>query len=231
MAKVPPKTLAVVRTKLDDKIMEASDFLSDMETWKKDQTRITHRVSAFLSAAESVLLMIEKHAKRFARDNGSEPKFAAWYEAKADAFRTPDAARRAKKSIGSDAEWIYLRAARNDTIHIERTSLAYLLRLRATLTGRGYLTARLTVTATNPETGAVTVSESETPPLAPPPEPNETKEEKDLWAFKPIEIVDQGGNITDVINAPVDDVVSVCKRHIDKLIVLVEECVRELSTY
>ncbi len=215
MAKVPPKTLAVVRTKLDDKIMEASDFLSDMETWKKDQTRFTHRVSAFLSAAESVLLMIEKHAKRFARDHGSEPKFAAWYEAKADAFRTPDAARRAKKSIGSDAEWIYLRAARNG----------------ATLTGRGYLTARLTVTATNPETGAVTVSESKTPPLAPPPEPNETKEEKDLWAFKPIEIVDKGGNITDVINAPVDDVVSVCKRHIDKLIVLVEECERELSTY
>jgi hypothetical protein len=228
MAKVPPTTLAEVRAKLNDKTMEALDFLFDMETWKKDHIRFTHRVSAFLSASESVLLMIEKHAIRYARDHRKEPKFAAWYEAKADAFRMPDAARRAQKSIGSDAEWIYLRAARNDTIHIERTSLAYLLRVR--FTGHAYLTASLTITATNHETGTVTVSESETPP-APPPEPDETKEEKDLWAFKLIEIVGQGGNITDVINAPVDDVVSVCKRHSDKLIVLVEECVRELTTY
>lgn len=61
--------------------------------------------------------------------------------------------------------------------------------------------------------------------------PGATKEEKDLWAFKPIEIVDQGGNITDVINAPMDDVVSVCKRHLDKLIELVEGCEQELATY
>jgi hypothetical protein len=216
MAKVPPKTLAEVRAKLDDKIMEASDFLSDMETQKKDQTRFTHRVSAFLSAAESVLMMIDKHAKRYARDHGRGPRFVAWYEAKVNAF--------------SDKEWVYLRAARDDTIHIEQTSLAHLLRLRATLTGRGYLTARLTVTATNPETGAVTVSESETPP-PPPSEPNETKEEKDLWAFKSIKIVDRGWNIIEDIKPPMDDVVSVCKRHLDKLIMLVEECERELSTY
>jgi hypothetical protein len=228
VAKAQPKTLAEVRAKLDDKLMEALDFLCDMETWKQDHIRFTHRVSAFLSAAESVHLMIHTHAMRYAKDHGKKYKFETWYEAKADAFRMPDAARRAQKSIGSNAEWIYLRAARNDTIHIERTSLALLL--RGTLTGHGYLTARLTVTVPNHETGTVTVSESETPPV-PTPEPDETKEEKDLWAFKPIEIVDQGGNITDVINAPEDDVVSVCKRHIDKLIVLVEECVRELTTY
>ncbi len=228
MAKAPPKTLAEVRAKLNDKTMEALDFLFDMETWKKDHIRFTHRVSAFLSASESVLLMIEKHAIRYARDHRKEPKFAAWYEAKADAFRMPDAARRAQKSIGSDAEWSYLRAARNDTIHIERTSLAYLLRVR--FTGHAYLMARLTVTATKLETGTVTVTETETPP-APPPESDETKEEKNLWAFKPIEIVDKGGNITDVIDPPMDDVVSVCKRHLDKLIELVEECEQELSTY
>jgi len=232
MAKIPPTTLAEVRAKLDDKYKEALDFLGDMETWKQDHTCFTHRVSAFLSAAESVLLMIEKHAIRYARDHRKEPKFAAWYEAKAEAFRLPkyDRKGKAKKSIGTDTEWVYLRAARDDTIHIERTDLARLIRLRATLTGHGNFTARLTVTATNHETGAVTVSEDETPPV-PPPAPDETKEEKDLWAFKPIEIVDQGGNITTVIDPPTDDVVSVCKRHIDKLIVLVEECVRELKTY
>jgi hypothetical protein len=228
MAKAQPKTLIEVRAKLDDKIMEALDFLGDMEAWKQDHIRFTHRVSAFLSAAESVLLMIHTHAMRYAKDHGKKYKFEAWYEAKADAFRKPDVARNAKKSVGSDAEWAYLHAARNDTIHIERTSLALLL--RATFTAHSYLTARLTVTETNLETGTVTVTETETPP-APPPKSDETKEEKNLWAFKPIEIVGQGGNISDVINAPLDDVVSVCKRHIDKLIVLVEECVRELTTY
>lgn len=229
MAKVQPKTVAEVRAKLDDKTMEASDFLCDMETWKKDQTRFTHRVSAFLSAADSVLLMIDKHAIHYARDHGRKYEFAAWYEAKTDAFRTLDAAYKTKKSIGSDAEWVYLRAARNDTIHIERTDLAHLTRVK--FTAHLYITARLKVTVTNHETGTVTVSESESEPPAPPPEPDETQEEKDLWAFKPIEIVDHGGNITDVINPPMDDVVSVCKRHLDKLIKLVEECERELSTY
>lgn len=229
MAKAQPKTLTEVRAKLDDKIMEALDFLCDMETWKKDHIHFTHRVSAFLAAAESVLLMIDKHAKRYARDHKRQPDFIIWYEAKEDAFRMPYVAHRAKKSSGSDLEWVYLRAARDDTIHIERTSLARLLRV--TFTAHTYLTARLTVTATNHETGTVTVSESEPESPTSPPETDETKEEKDLWAFKPIEIVDQGGNITDVINAPMDDVVSVCKRHLDKLIELVEECERELSTY
>ncbi len=229
MAKTQPKTIAEMRAKLDDKIMEALDFLCDMETWKKDHIHFTHRVSAFLSASESVLSMIDRHAKRYARDHGREPTFAAWYEAKADAFRKPDEARNAKKSVGSDAEWVYLRAARNDTIHIERTSVALLLRV--TFTAHSYLTARLTVTASNYETGTVTISEAETTPPVPPPAPDETKEEKNLWAFKTIEIVDKGGNITDVIDPPMDDVVSVCKRHLDKLIELVEECERELSTY
>jgi hypothetical protein len=228
LAKAQPKTRTEVRAKLDDKIMEALDFLCDMEAWKQDHTRFTHRVSAFLSASESVLSMIDRHAKRYARDHGREPEFNAWYKAKAAAFRKPDEARIAKKTIGSDTEWVYLRTARDDTIHIERTSLARLLRV--TFTAHAYLTARLTVTATNHETGAVTVTEAETPP-APPPEPDETKEEKDLWAFKPIEIVDKGGNIAAVVNPPTDDVVSVCKQHIDKLIELVEECERELATY
>jgi|GraSoi2013_115cm_1033766.scaffolds.fasta_scaffold24521_4 hypothetical protein len=224
MAKVQPKTLAEVRAKLDDKIMEALDFLCDMETWKKDHIRFTHRVSAFLAAAESILSMIQKHAKRYARDHGREPTFIAWYEAKVDAFRKPDEARNAKKLIGSDAEWVYLRAARDDTIHIEPTDLA--LSLQVTFTGHSYLTARLTVT--NHETGTVTVAESEP---APRPEPDETKEGKAYWAFKPIEIIDKGGNISHVIDPPMDDVFSVCKRHLDKLIELVEECERELSTY
>lgn len=224
MAKAPPKTLAEMRAKLDDKIMEALDFLGDMEAWKQDHIRFAHRVSAFLSASESVLSMIDRHAKRYARDHGREPTFAAWYEAKADAFRMPDAARKAKKSIGSDLEWVYLRAARDDTIHIERTDLAHLTRVRITISN---VTA--SVAATNHETEALTVSE--TKPEPPPPKPDETKKTEGLWAFKPIEIVDQGGTITDVINPPMDDVVSVCKRHLDKLIELVEECERELSTY
>ena len=67
MAKVPPITLKEVREKLDDKLYEALDFLEDMEETKQNQVRFTHRVSAFLSAADSVILMIEKHATRFAR--------------------------------------------------------------------------------------------------------------------------------------------------------------------
>jgi hypothetical protein len=231
MAKVQPKTLTEVRAKLDDKIMEALDFLCDMETWKKDQTRFTHRVSAFLAAAESINLMIQKHAIRYARDHKRQPDFIIWYEAKEDAFRMPYEVREANKSVDLDTEWVYLRAARNDTIHIERTDLAHLILIRVTFTGRSNITGRLKVTVTNHETGTVTVSESEPEPPAPPPEPDETKEEKDLWAFKPIEIVGQGGNIAGVINPPMDDVVSVCKRHLDKLIELVEECERELSTY
>lgn len=223
MAKVQTKTLAAVRAKLDDKIMEAFDFLGDMETWKQDYLRFAHRVSAFLSASESVLSMIDRHAKRYARDHGREPTFAAWYEAKADAFRKPDEARKAKKSIGSDLEWVYLRAARDDTIHIERTDLAHLTRVGITISN---VTA--SVAATNHETETLTISETE--PEPPPPRPDETRKVEALWAFKPIEIVDRGGNIT-AINPPTDDVVSVCKRHIDKLTVLVEKCVRELSTY
>jgi len=226
MAKVPPLTLAEVREKLDNKIVEALDFLCDMETWKKDQTRFTHRVSAFLSAADSVIMMIENHAKRYAREHGKEYKFNAWYDAKEGAFRKPIEAHKAKKPNGSDTTWIYLRAARDDTIHIERTELAHLTRV--TFKARIHITARLTITMTNHETGAVTVTEPESPP---PPESNETKEEKDLWAFKPIRIVYQGKTIADVIDPPTDDVVSVCNRHIDKLIELVEECEQELSAY
>ena len=81
------KTLAEMRAKLDDKIMEALDFLGDMEAWKQDPIRFAHRVSAFLSASESVLSMIDRHAKRYAREHGREPTFAAWYEAEEDAFR------------------------------------------------------------------------------------------------------------------------------------------------
>ena len=96
MAKAPPKPLQRVRAKLDDKIMEALDFLGDMEAWKRDHIPFTHRVSAFLSASESVLSMIGRHAKRYARDHGREPTFAAWYEAEADAFRKPDDTRKSK---------------------------------------------------------------------------------------------------------------------------------------
>jgi hypothetical protein len=227
MAKVQPKTLAEVRAKLDDKIMEAFDFLCDMETWKKDQTRFTHRVSAFLSASESVLLMIHKHATRYARDHGREYKFAAWYEAKADAFRMPNAARKAEKLIGSDAEWVYLRAARDDTIHIERTDLAHLTRVATTI--RLHVSDGIRVIEHHQDGTSEVVVDAPSKTLTP--EPDETKEEMGLWAFKPIEIVDQAGNITDVINPPMEDVVSVCKRHLDKLIELVEECEQELSTY
>jgi hypothetical protein len=224
MAKVPPITLKEVREKLDDKLYEALDFLEDMEETKQNQVRFTHRVSAFLSAADSVILMIEKHATRFARELGKEYLFTAWYEPKRDLFRMPDDARKNKKSDGSDTTWVYLRAARDDTIHIEQTDLVQLIRLRAFLVGRGHLTAKLRVEVINHESGTVTVSEAASEP-PPPPEPDESKVEKDLWAFKPIELVDKGGNITDIIDPPMDDVVSICRGHVDKLITLVEECI------
>lgn len=225
MAKVPPTTLIEVREKLEDKLYEALDFLEDMEDTKQDQVRFTHRVSAFLSAADSVILMIEKHAKRYAREHGKEYLFIAWYEPKRDLFRMPDDARNNKKSDGSDATWVYLRAARDDTIHIEQTDLAQLIRLRAFFVGQSHLTANLRVEVIDRESGTVTVSEAANEP-PPPPEPDESKVEveKDLWAFKPIELVDKGRNITYTIVPPKDDVVSVCRDHIGKLITLVEEC-------
>ncbi len=228
MAKVPPITLKEVREKLEDKLYEALDFLADMEETKQNQVRFTHRVSAFLSAADSVIMMIEKHAKRYAREHGNEYKFTIWYETKKNIFRQPDEARKAKKQIGSDTTWVYLRAARDDTIHIEQTDLVHLTRV--TFTARLHPTAHLRVEVINHENGTVTVSEGvQEPPT--PPESNETKVEKDLWEFSPIELVDTGGNITDIIDPPRNDVVSICRDHIDKLIALVDECEEELTTY
>ena len=226
MAKVPSTTLKEVREKLEDKLYEALDFLADMEDTKQNQVRFTHRVSAFLSAADSVIMMIEKHAMRYAREHGKEYLLRAWYETKKDLFRTPNEAAKTNKPVGSDATCVYLRVARDDTIHIEQTDLLHLTRV--IFVGRLHLTAHLRVEVINHESGTITVSEAAHEP-PPPPEPGKTKVEKDLWAFKPIELVDKGGNITDIIDPPMDDVVSVCRNHIDKLIALVEECIEKLT--
>ena len=228
MSKVPPITLSEVIEKLHEKLDEAQDFLGDMETLKKDQTRFTHRVSAFLSAADSTIMMIEKHAKRYAREHGKVDEFNHWYEMKKDIFRKPDEARKTTKAVGSDATWVYLRAARDDTIHIERTTLNQLVRINTV--ERVHISDGIRVVEYHDD-GTPTVVIDIPPEPLPPPEPDETKVETDLWAFRPIELVDNGRNIIGIINPPPNDVVSLCKEHIGKLIALVGDCEQELSIY
>lgn len=64
MTKLAKLSLAEVIDKLTDKLDEAADFLEEMEHTKQDEKRFTHRVSALLSAAASVTLLMERNTIR-----------------------------------------------------------------------------------------------------------------------------------------------------------------------
>ncbi len=222
MAKAAPITLAEVLEKLNEKLDEAADFLEELEEVKKDCRHFTHRVSAFLSATGSVIMMIETHAKRYARERGKEAEFTEWYETKKDAFRTPNEA--SKKPVGTDRVWVYLRVARDDTIHIEQTNLNHLARLGITM--RLHVADGIRVTE-HREDGPVIVVD-QPPKSGPPPKPDEVHIKENLWAFSQIVLVDKGRNITNIVEPPTDDVISVCGAHVEKLKSLVDECKNKL---
>jgi hypothetical protein len=224
MAKAAPITLAEVLEKLHEKLDEAADFLEELEEAKKDRRHFTHRISAFLSATGSVILMIETHAKRYARERGKEAEFTEWYETKKDAFRTPNEASKSKKPVGRDRAWVYLRVARDDTIHIEQTNLNRLARLDITM--RLHVADGIRVTE-HREDGPVIVVD-QPPKSVPSPEPDEVHIEENLWAFSQIVLVDKGRNITNIVEPPTDDVITVCGAHVERLISLVDECKNKL---
>lgn len=228
MAKIEPITLAEVLERISEKLDEAADFLGELEGAKKDPKRFTHRVSAFLSAAGSVIMMIEDHAKRYSMEIGERVEFIRWYNDKEDIFRTPK--RTLKKTprdkpVGTDRVWVYLRVARHDTIHIEQTNLDSLARLG--IATRLHLSDGIRITELRPDGSSVIVVD-QPPPPPPPPTPDEVHIEKDLWAFKQIQVIDENGNIVCTIDPPTDDVVSVCHAYMEKLRSLVDECASKL---
>lgn len=225
MTKAAPISLPAVLEILDEKLDEAADFLEEMEITKKDARRFIHRVSAFLSAAGSVTMQIERQARRYARQIGKGKEFEDWYKTQKDAFRTPDEVKKGQK-VGTDNTWVYLRIARDDTIHIEQTNLNRLVRVSES--ARLHFSDGIRVTEHHAD-GTTKVVQSISPPPPPlEPEPDEVQIEKDLWTFKQILQVDQSGNITDIIEPPRDDVISICKAHMEKLGLLLSECTHKL---
>jgi len=104
-----------------------------------------------------------------------------------------------------------LRAARNQTIHIEQVIPAHLARRYAV--GRFHLRAE---------------SEPEAPQ---PPVTVPVQNDKMLWAFQALPITIAGGKLITTLQPPPDDVVRVCKNYIRTLEALIEAGKRARSSH
>ena len=197
------QTLTNVLRTVRAKLTEAKGHLRDMEKKKAVPLTFKRHLNAFLAAAESVIMIMERQGKGYARKKGKEPAFTQWFVAKQDLFRTPDEInQKAGKNNGTDATWIFLRAARNQTIHIEPIIPAHLAR-------RG-IVGRIRIRAEGePEPPSLPVST---------PVQNSTN----LWAFQQLTIIKAGSTIA-TLPPPLDDVLTVCKKHIPTLEALIEE--------
>jgi hypothetical protein len=198
------QTLTNVLRTVEAKLTEAKGHLRDMEKKKAAPRTFRRHLNAFLAAAESVIMIMERQGKRYARQKGKEPTFTQWFVAKQDLFRTPEESNpKAGKNIGTDATWIFLRAARNQTIHIEPINPAHL--------ARGDIATRFRLRA-----------EGEPEPSSPPvvaPAQNDTP----LWAFKPLTIM-KTGSVIATLQPPPIDILTICKKHILTLEALIAEC-------
>jgi hypothetical protein len=198
------QTLTNVLRTVETKLTEAKGHLRDMEKKKAAPRTFRRHLNAFLAAAESVIMIMERQGKGYARQKGKEAAFTHWFATKQDLFRTPDEInQKTGKNIGADATWIFLRAARNQTIHIEPITPAHLA--RRSVVGRVRIRAE---------------GEPEPPSL---PASTPVQNDTNLWAFQPLTIIKTGSPIA-TLQPPRDDVLTVCKKHILTLEALIAEC-------
>lgn len=115
------QTLTEVIKIIREKLSEAKDYLREMEKKKSVPRTFRRRLSAFLSAADSVTEIVQRQGMRYARQKGKSSTFEQWFLGKQDLFRTPEESNLKKcKNIGTDPIWVYLRAARHETIHLQQ---------------------------------------------------------------------------------------------------------------
>jgi hypothetical protein len=119
---------------------------------------------------------------------------------------------------------VYLRAARNDTVHVQQVDPSHLARADVAL--RLHISEGLSVIENREDEPVRVVDQSPKP--APPREPDgEVHIEKDLWAFQPVFNNRTGSTIEPPLH---DDVVSICEAHTDTLRSLVHDCRNILFT-
>src|SRR5690349_6059993 len=115
-----PLTVSEVIKKINEKLDEAEDFLEEMEKTQEDHRLFRHRLSAFLSAANSVIEIIEAQGTLYALQRGKKAVFINWFAGEEDQFRTPYRGKsKSPKPKGTNVSWVYLRQARHDSIHLE----------------------------------------------------------------------------------------------------------------
>ena len=210
-------TLADVMEIIEDKLDEAKDFLDEMEKTSADRKRFRHRLSAFLSAAGSVTMFMKEQGTTYAQQINKEAAYKTWYKGKQSQFVTPTVGN--KHAIGTDKTWVYLAVARNKTIHIQQTRPIRLNTVK--YTEQLYARSSGGLRSTKPDE---VLKESETvleEPLLP--DAGQTFVELDtLYCFKRLTIEDHGKPKT--LDPPDEDVVTVCKKYIVTLELLIKDC-------
>ncbi|HYL45169.1 MAG TPA: hypothetical protein VEU97_17450 [Ktedonobacteraceae bacterium] len=83
---------------------------------------------------------------------------------------------------GTDTTWVYLWAARNDTVHVQQVDPSHLLRVDVAT--RLHISEGLRVPENREDGPDIVVDPSPKP--APPREPDEVHIENNLWAFQPV---------------------------------------------
>jgi hypothetical protein len=115
------QTLTEVIKIIREKLGEAKDYLREMEKKKGVPRTFRRRLSAFLSAADSVTEIMQRQGMKYARQKGKGSAFEQWFNTKQDLFRTPQESKPKKaKNIGTNPVWVYLRSARHETIHVQQ---------------------------------------------------------------------------------------------------------------
>src|SRR5438105_1429037 len=85
-----PLTVNEVLRKINEKLDEAKDFLGEMEKTQEDYRLFRHRLSAFLSAANSVIEIMHAQGTIYATQIGKRVAFTNWFAGEENQFRTPD---------------------------------------------------------------------------------------------------------------------------------------------
>jgi len=242
-------TLTDVIKIIREKLGEAKEYLREMEKKRSIPRTFRRRLSAYLSAADSVIEIMSRQGMKYARQKGKGAVFENWFTGKQNLFRTPQESNPKKgRHIGTDAVWVYLRAARHETIHI-RQIVVYAQRqfeVNARLLVREDKSVCIEVDQSDG-----TVQKFEFAPGQPLPPlrmqflkydvkdmpvereqiPGQTlpllkavDTGEALWGFTPLTIIGQGGNEIAILDPPKLDVVTVCRNHIKTLEALIEEC-------
>jgi hypothetical protein len=252
------QTLSEVIKIIREKLSEAKDYLREMEKKKSVPRTFRRRLSAYLSAADSVTEIMERQGMRYARQKEKGMVFASWFAGKQNLFRTPQESNPKKgRNQGTDDDWVYLRSARHETIHVQQINLSvqHEFQLNVHLIVREDKSVCFEVMQSD---GTIQQFEFDKGQPLPPlhmqllrisnkaipvttKQSNETIEKieqiqsqelpmlkaidtgKREWKFMPLEITN-GGKVIAVLQPPSNDVMTVCRNHIQTLENLIEEC-------